>query len=474
MPPQRAWWWIGALALAVVSVGLLKVLRTSPGYDPYGWLVWGYQALHLNLDLGGAPSWKPLPFLFDVPYALFGHWALWLWGMTAVAFSLAGAVFAARIAYRLLRADGQDARAAWAGAAFAALAVLGIQDYMHYVFSSQSDPMIVGLCLAAIDCHMTGRRRWAFWLLVLASLGRPEAWPFCGLYAVWLWRRLPAGRWMLAVGVAAIPFLWFGVPKLTGQSLFVAGQLAYKSPRELHQNRIAGELGRFVALEYLPVWLAALAAVAIALVRRERSVLLLAAGAASWVVIEIAFVLHGWPGVPRYVMEPAAVAFVLAGVGVGWLLTDPRRIVGWAPRWAGVPIVAALVGSLVPAAIARVRAEHADLRHERIRTHEIVMLKTLVDELGGYQRIRSCGEPVTNVGFASILAYYTKLNIGDVGYLPNRELQAGYPIVLFTLLDDGWQVRTYHQRPDQRARCARLNVTYTETANRSGAVLIHN
>jgi hypothetical protein len=461
------------MALAALSVALLWLLRTSPGYDPYGWLVWGYQALHLNLDLGGAPSWKPLPFLFTVPYAVFGHWALWLWGMTAVAISLAGAVFAARIVYRLLSADGGGRNAARAGAAFAAFALLGIQDYMHSVFSSQSDPMIVGLCLAAIDCHLCGRRRWTFWLLVLASLGRPETWPFCGLYALWLWRRLPGARWMVGLGLAAIPLFWFVVPVLTGQSFFIAGQLAYRSPRELHQSRIVGELGRFFALEYPAVWLGALAAVAIAIIRRHRLVLVLAAGAASWMVIEIAFVLHGWPGVSRYVMEPAAVAFVLAGVGVGWLIADARRILPRAPRWAGLPIVAVLVASLVPAAVARMRAEHADLRHERERTHEIVMLKTVIDKLGGYRRIRSCGEPVTNVGFASILAYYTKLNIGYVGYLPGRELHAGYPIVLFTLLGNGWQVQPYHQRPAERARCASLNVTYTDTRGQPGAVLIH-
>ena len=41
-----------------------------PAYDAYGWLVWGRQAVHLNLDLNAAPSWKPLPFLFTLPYSL--------------------------------------------------------------------------------------------------------------------------------------------------------------------------------------------------------------------------------------------------------------------------------------------------------------------------------------------------------------------------------------------------------------------
>ena len=80
---------------------------TRPGYDPYGWLVWGKLTVHAKLDTNGAPSWKPLPFLFTVPFALVGHYALWLWMITSVAVSLSGFVFAWRIAFRLTGADRQ-------------------------------------------------------------------------------------------------------------------------------------------------------------------------------------------------------------------------------------------------------------------------------------------------------------------------------------------------------------------------------
>ena len=83
------------------SVALVEWAGTRPGYDPYGWLIWGYQTLHLNLDLGGAPSWKPLTWVFTVPYSLFGHYAMRLWMFTAVAVSLAAGIFGGRIAYRL-------------------------------------------------------------------------------------------------------------------------------------------------------------------------------------------------------------------------------------------------------------------------------------------------------------------------------------------------------------------------------------
>ena len=97
-----------AVGLLVVSLLLVLWAKTRPGFDPYGWLVWGRQTVAGNLNTNAAPSWKPLPYLFTAPYALFGHYQLWLWLVTAVAVSLAGAVFAGRIAYRLTAARRRD------------------------------------------------------------------------------------------------------------------------------------------------------------------------------------------------------------------------------------------------------------------------------------------------------------------------------------------------------------------------------
>ena len=92
---------MSAVGLLVLSTLILVWARTRPGFDPYGWLVWGHQAVAGNLNTNAAPSWKPLPYLFTVPYGVFGHYQLWLWMITALAVSLSGSVFAARIAYRL-------------------------------------------------------------------------------------------------------------------------------------------------------------------------------------------------------------------------------------------------------------------------------------------------------------------------------------------------------------------------------------
>ena len=466
-------WWTVAFVIGVLSTILVVYARTRPSYDAYGWLVWGYQTLHLNLDLGGAPSWKPLPFLFTVPYSVVGHYALWLWMITAVAVSLAGSVFAGRIAYRLVGGAAPERRyAAIAAAVFAGAAVLGLEDYMHYILSAQSDPMIVTFCLAGIDCHLSGRRRWAFAFGVLAALGRPESFPFVGLYAIWAWRTIPSMRWFIYAGLAVIAIGWFGIPVLSGNQPFIAGRLAELSPRALKHGKIIGTIDRFIELQYLPVWLAALFAVALAAIRRNWLVLALAAGAALWVIVEIAFALHGWPGLPRYMFEAAGVAAVLAGVGVGWVLLEAPRLRRGFPRWVGAPVVIVLVAALVPSALARLRTERTDLRHERTRTHEISMLQTTINVLGGQRHIRNCGEPVSSVEWVSALAWMVHMNVGFVGHKPSFERHQRYPIVLFTPLARGWKVLPWHTHPWQVARCRGLNAEYVVTRRHPGGVLV--
>jgi hypothetical protein len=332
--------------------------------------------------------------------------------------------------------------------------------------------MIVSLCLAAIDCHLSGHPRWAFALGVLAALGRPESWPFVGLYAIWAWRRIPSMRVLIVLGLALIPLLWFGIPTITNGRPFIAGQLALKSPRELHEGKIVGTFHRFTALTYLPIQLLAIGATVVAALRRQRVVLALAAGVVVWIVVEMAFALHGWPAVPRYMFEPAGVLGVLAGIAVGWILVLAPRLGPELPRWIGAPVVALLVLSLVPGAVARMRDEHRDLRHERSRTKVINWLHAAIVHLGGAEHIRACGEPVTNVEYVSILAYYTKLNDGDVGHRPQFELHLRHPIVLFTQLPNGWAALPWHTAAAKRASCSNLKAMWIYTAHHPGGVLV--
>ncbi len=464
---RRHPWVFAAIGLLLISTVLVLWAGTRPGYDPYGWLVWGKLTVHFKLDTNGAPSWKPLPFLFTVPYAVVGHYALWLWMITSVAVSLAGPIFAWRIAFRLTDAPPQRRYAAYAAGAFAAALLLGIRDYTHFIFSAQSDTMIVSLCLAAIDCYLCGRYRWAFWLWVLGSLGRPEVWPFLGLYAVWAWRAIPSMRRMMVLGLLLQPLFWFGIPALTAKSAFIAGSNALHSPRELHSNKVFGTIDRFFKLHEAPMWIAAALATMLALYRRNRFVLLLAAGTMAWVVVEIAFALHGWPAVPRYLFEAVASACVLAGVLVGWAILElPAIVRRIAPRlspsavgWSTGVVMLLFAGTLAPAARSRLRAERTDLKHERARAQEINRLSTVVSKLGA-SRILACGQPNMPIGYQSVLAWYLGIKIGVLYVNPNTFRAHPHTVVNFYPLHNGWKVFPSHVDAAHASACHGLRLTF--------------
>jgi hypothetical protein len=450
-----SWWPVAAIVagLLIISTVIVLLAKTRPGFDPYGWLVWGHQTIAGNLNTNAAPSWKPLPYLFTVPFAIVGHYQLWLWMIFSTAVSLSGVIFAGRIAYRLT-GEGDRAGAgtsypryaAIVAGVFAGAALLGIRDYWHYILSYQSDPMIVSLTLGAIDFHLAKRYRWAFVLGALAALGRPEVWLFLGLYAIWCWRAVPSMRWLILAGVAVIAALWFGIPALTSRSPFVAGSNALGSGRAVHGNKVYGTVDRFTDMHETPLYLLALISIAIAVWRRDRVTLLLAAGALAWVIVEVAFSLHGWPGLQRYMFPAGAVMIVIAAVGVGRLLSEPVQF-GQVVRWGAVVLVAVAVVALVPPALSRARTEHKDLRAQRKRTTEINKLSGTVNHYGGPARFKPCGEPLTRLEYQTILAWTLHVNVAAVGFKYEPAIHSGRPIVLFTPLSHGgWRVQALHQR----------------------------
>lgn len=463
--PTLVWWLLGGLILIAISLVIVLASGMRPGYDAFGWMVWGRQVLHWNLNTDGAPSWKPLTFLFTLPYALAGRGQVWLWMVTAVAGALAGAVFAARIAYRLTGPCPQRAYAPCLAGMFAAAAVLGLDGYSHEILIATADPLVVTLCLAAIDCHLCRRERLAFATLVLASLGRPEAWPFVGLYALWAWRARPSMRWMTVGGIALIPAAWFTIPALTSKDWFISGDLALHSVNAvnvIHGNKIGAVLNRTRELSGWPLWIAAFVGLLIAAVRRDIVTLALAAAACLWVAVEIGLALHGWSAAPRYLFEPAAVMAVIAASAVGRVLAfTPRAVrnrptLPWATAAASLAAVVVLAVTLIPTARHRVTSVRADLASARLAGRQIVRLQEVIDKLGGPAKIRSCGQPVTLVGLQSKVAWATDLNVGDVGYKPGRSIRRGTPIVYFKPHRGGWRVLPIHMRARDATRCARL------------------
>jgi hypothetical protein len=449
-----------ALTLAVFGAATLFVLLVDlrPGYDAFGWLVWGHQVLHWNLNTDGAPSWKPLPFLFTLPFALLGHSDMWLWSVTAVAGAFAGVVFGARIAYRL---SGPAPARPWApmvAAALGGVGVLLVDGYFKQIVIANSDPIVVTLCLAAIDAHLSGRPRLAFSMLVLASMGRPEAWVFTVLYAAWAWWAGRSMRLLTILGIALIPALWFVIPALTSKSWFNAGDLALRTiNREniIHGSKFTGVISRFGSLYGLPVQLAALAGVVMATARRDRQVLVLAGAVCLWVAIEIAFALHGWSAATRYMFEPAVVMAVIAASTIGRLLAyRPER--PWILRWVGVAALAVLAVALYPAGKERASTTRDAVDAASDNGTKIDRLQAVIAKDGGVERMRACGRPSTLVGFQSTVAWAFGMNVGNVGYQPGRDIHRGKPIIVLKPHDLGWQVRPFNIPKAAAARCDRL------------------
>jgi hypothetical protein len=399
--------------------------------------------------------------------------------VTSVAISLSGFVFAWRIAFKLTDAEPARRYAAYVAGLFAAVLVLALHDplgytYTHYLLSAESDTMIVAICLAAIDCHLSGRHRWAFWLWWLASLGRPEVWPFWVLAGLWLWRAAPEFRRWLIASVVLLVFLWFGIPGLSSKSFLTAGNIAQNSPRAIHGNKLTGTIHRFFQLESTPVWIAAAVTVALAALRRQRAILILTGGALLWLVIEIAFALHGFPAVPRYMFEAGAVIAVLAGVFAGRVVLEvpsliaasvPRRIgqrigaaaLGRAGGWAAALVLVVFAGALFPTGRSQYREERVDLKHEHVRTAQINRLSTVVRTLGP-ARILACGQPNIPIGYQSQLAWYMGVKTGILYVSPSYLKLHPHPLVnLYPIRAGGWKVFPSHVDAAAASHCQGLH-----------------
>jgi hypothetical protein len=457
-----------------VSIAFVVLTGMRPAFDAYGWLVWGRQATHLSLDTSAAPSWKPLTFLFTFPYALVvGHASLWVWMVTAVAAALTAPVFAARIAYRLSTpppgpgagADPGASPGRWqryaalAGGALAGVGVLGLAGYWHFMLIATADPMMVALSLAAIDSALGGRDRLAWLLLLLVCLGRPEALPVVLVYAIWAWWKRPSLHVLVVGGLAAIPVLWFGIPALTSNSWMIAGTVLGESTSPLPGDKFSAVMSGLLSLYELPMQLAVLAALALAIVLRLRSWLLMAAAAVAWLAVEVGLAMHGWGVAPRYMLEPAAVLVVLVGAGAGRLLSfRPSRL--RLARWLAVAAVLGLVATLAPHARIRARLMHNGIVLGRTWARQIHRLNLVIAKERGPKRILACGQAVTQVPYQSILAWELGVNVIDVGWEPSAWIGLGPPIVYFEPVGAGWQVHPIHTLFSRSpAACDRLQMS---------------
>src|SRR6188472_631196 len=91
------------VAVCVVGLATLSLLAPfAPLFDPWAWVSWGREVVHLDLDTSAGPSWKPLPVLISMPLALTGDAAPDLWLLLIRVAWIASLLLAWRLAARLV------------------------------------------------------------------------------------------------------------------------------------------------------------------------------------------------------------------------------------------------------------------------------------------------------------------------------------------------------------------------------------
>ena len=389
-------------ALAALSAAILP---TVPSYDPWAWIVWGREVFdpHLSFATGGGPSWKPLPVIFTSVFGLFGGAAPTLWVVTARAGGLLSLVAAYRLGDRL------------AGRLAGLIAVAGIvltQDWAYYMFRGTSEPTLIAASLWAVERHLSGRRGHAFAFVLAAALIRPEAWPFLGLYGIWLWRSDPRLRPLVAVGFASVPLFWFVPPWIGSGQPFLAASHAKSYNGHLGKHHVLEALRRAGDLQVLPVLIAAFVATALAWFKdRDRLTLALFAGALSWVVLVVGMVVVGYPGLERFFLPAAGIFCVLAGVGVARVSSLAG---GGARMLAAAAVLVAVSIPLTTSRISLARAQRSIADHAVTRLDQ---LSSAIAAVGGHRAVFPCRSSFSavNHGVQTALAWKLHVTLGRVG-----------------------------------------------------------
>lgn len=410
------------VALAVLSAILLP---TVPSYDPWAWIVWGREVIdpQLSFATGGGPSWKPFPVLFTTVFGAFGAAAPALWVIAA----RVGGLLALVAAYRLGAKLASNAVAPLAGLV-AVLGVLLTQDFAYYMFRGASEPMLVATALWAIDRLLAGRHGPAFALGVAASLIRPEAWPFVGIYAIWLWIKQPQLRLLLLGGIAAIPVLWF-VPTWIGSGQpFLAAAHAKAYNGHLGGSPVLEALRRSADLQVLPILIAAMIAVMLGWWReRDRLTLALAAGAVAWIALVLAMVIDGYPGLERFFLPASAILCVLGGVGVARVALALGKLIapalgrrdggGAGVRVAALAAGAVLIAISIPLSASRIDSARAQEPIARRATRTLDELSAAVRAVGGHRGVFPCRSSfaAANHSVQTALAWKLHVTLARVG-----------------------------------------------------------
>lgn len=237
-PSSARTFYLALIVVALAAAAISLLIPSTPSYDPWSWIIWGREIVHINLQTTGGPTWKPLPVIFTTLFALFGKAEPDLWLVVARAGAFAAVVMVFRLSVRLTRqigsyfvsAPADSGRAgvvlAWLPALLAGtVAAIGLALSGGYISSNAlgySEGLATAAILIAVERHMDGKPLQAFAVGFLGALDRPEIWLFWGPYGLWLFWKDPAARKLVIGLFVLIPILWFG-PEYWGSGHLLRG-----------------------------------------------------------------------------------------------------------------------------------------------------------------------------------------------------------------------------------------------------------
>ena len=404
------------IALGVLALTALTFLMPSaPTYDPWAWIVWGREIAHLDLSTTAGPSWKPLPVLLTTPFSLFGPVAPDLWLFVARAATLVGVV----LMFGVVRRLGGGLVGGTVAATAYALAPWTVRNGLM----GNSEGLLVALALAAVDRHLAGARRQAFAFGLGCALLRPEAWPLFagyGLYLLWRDRRVAFGY--VVAGGGLLPVLWL-LPELWGSGDLLRAAHRAHNPRAdsaaFADNPVVEVLRDFVNMVTPVAWAGVAVLIVLALVaprtshprRREaRAAAVLAALGVVWVA-EVAYMTNdGFSGNARYLIMPAAIACLLGGLGLGWLVAAlPRLRSATGPLALSLVAVAALAVG-VPTAVDLPNAIRGVTYQSRLTDG----VGPAIERAGGAAALRRCGDAYTGPFQVPAVAWHLRVHTSRV------------------------------------------------------------
>lgn len=407
----------GALLLvggSLLIAALTLLLPSAPTYDPWSWIIWGREIAHLDLVTTEGPSWKPLPVIFTTVFSLFGSWSPDLWLVIA----RAGAIASIFLAFRVTRRLGGGV----VGGVVAA-AALGIAPWwIRNAALGNSEGLIVAFLLATIDRHLAGDRRAAFLLAACAGLLRPEAWPFLGLYGLFLMvtRSL---SWKLVIGTGVgVLALWL-LPEWWG-----SGDLLRAAHRAKNVNAGAPTYADNPAKAVVedagdmltgPLMVGLVAAAIMVMVQRSKPIAWVIAMAIAWLGLVAYMTQDGFSGNQRYLIAPVALLIVLGATGAGWIVHSVLGRLGTVgARTAVVAAVAAVagVGFMAPS-FQRLDPTFTGLKYQASLADQ---LPGLIAQAGGAEALKRCGNPYTGPFLVPVVAWNLRVHTQQVQLAPQR------------------------------------------------------